>query len=64
MAYRIQIAPRVPRDVEQILGYIAADSPTAAWLPIILTTAFVIVGAWRREVRDAAVEPVAEDAEE
>ena len=29
-------------------------------LPIILTTAFVIVGAWRRAVRDVAVEAVGE----
>ena len=36
------------------------------WLltPIILTTAFVIFGAWRRAVRDADVEAVGEDAEE
>ncbi len=33
------------------------------WLlrPIILTTAFVIFGAWRRAVRDAGVEAVDED---
>ncbi len=29
-------------------------------LPIILTTAFVIFGAWRRAARDAAVEAVGE----
>ncbi len=30
-------------------------------LPIILTTAFVIFGAWRRAVRDAEVDAVGED---
>ena len=30
-------------------------------LPIILTTAFVIYGAWRRAVRDAEVDAVGED---
>ena len=30
-------------------------------LPIILTTAFVIVGAWRRAVRDVEIEAVGED---
>ncbi len=30
-------------------------------LPLILTTAFVIYGAWRRAVRDAEVDAVGED---
>ncbi len=33
---------------------------TLLLLPIILTTAFVIFGAWRRAVRDAEVEAVGE----
>ena len=35
MAYRILLAPRVRRDVDEILGFIAGDSPSAArqWPP-------------------------------
>jgi hypothetical protein len=40
------------------------EHPIVSWpwllLPIILTTAFVIFGAWRRAVRDATGEPVEE----
>ncbi len=36
-------------------------SPLWLLLPIILTTAFVIFGAWRSAVRDAEVEAVDED---
>ena len=43
----------------------AADEHVVSWppllLPIILTTAFVIFGAWRNAGRDAEVEPVGED---
>ena len=41
----------------------APHNVSAFWLllPIILTTAFVIFGAWPRAVRDAEVEPVDED---
>jgi hypothetical protein len=43
----------------------ARSDHTVSWfsllLPIILTTAFVIFGAWRRAVRDAEVEVVGED---
>ena len=41
----------------------SSHSPSRLWLllPIIMTTAFIIVGAWRRAVRDADVEEVDED---
>ena len=54
--------PTIPRGHEKVsLSRSTLDWP---WLllPIILTTAFVIFGAWKREVRDAEVRAV--DADE
>ena len=46
-------------------SHFARDTHSVSWLllllPLILTTAFVIWGAWRRAVRDAEVEAVDED---
>ena len=50
---------------DDILGPTPPEPTTDPWfpLPLILTTAFVIWGAWRRAVRDARVVTV-EDAED
>ena len=42
-------------------GVCRTSSRTLVPTPIILTTAFVIFGAWRSAVRDAEVEAVDED---
>ena len=60
------------RHIDQLVIGLASKAPppvsgvtaTVSWflllLPIILTTAFVIFGAWRRAVRDAEVDAVGE----
>ena len=51
----------VPLRYRAYVSYDAGVSWVWLLLPIILTTAFVIVGAWRRAVRDAEVAAVGEE---